>query len=55
MDEVPTSALGLSTVLPSPDYQLFTAFGCLGTMCTFTAKRIDFLRMQMGLESVQLG
>lgn len=26
-----------------------------GTICTFTAKRIDFLRMQMGLESVQLG
>ena len=44
-----------STVLPPPDYQLFTAFGCLGTICTFTAKRIDFLRMQMGLESVQLG
>lgn len=27
----------------------------LGTICTFTAKRIDFLRLQMGLESVQLG
>lgn len=27
----------------------------LGTSCTLTAKRTDFLRMQMGLESVQLG